>query len=183
MDSNLGLLPGFDPAYISDSQSTNIKNRSNSDIEEDLDDSVDTTISDALTAFRKYRKKQKQRAKRKEKNMAELYHSTLVHHSQNLVPHSGDSSHNGNQMDSNLGLLPGSDHANISDSQPIIRYQSNSAMEEDFDHFADTTTTDALTTDTKLRQKLRRRAKQKDRRKIAWLQKSNLNTHDKDEMS
>jgi len=86
-------------------------------------------------------------------------------------------------MDSNLGLLPGSDHANISDSQPIIRYQSNSAMEEDFDHFADTTTTDALTTDTKLRQKLRRRAKQKDRRKIAWLQKSNLNTHDKDEMS
>ena len=55
-------------------------------------------------------------------------------------------------------------------------------MEEDSDDFADTTITDALTTDTKLRQKLRRRAKQKDRRKIAWLQKSNLNTQDKDEM-
>jgi DNA repair photolyase len=151
-------------------------------MEEDLDDSADTSTPDALTAFRKYRKKQKQRAKRKEKNMAELYHSTLVHHSQNLVPHSGDSSHNGNQMDSNLGLLPGSDPANISDSQPIIRYQSNSAMEEDFDDFADTTITDALPTDTKLRKKQRFRAKRKEQKKEARIN-SRLNTHDKDEMS
>ena len=108
-------------------------------------------------------------------------HFLLDH--ENHVTHSDDSHHNVNRMDSNLGLLPGSDPANSSDSQTTIRYRSNSAMDEDFDDSADTTTIpDALTTDTKLRQKLRRRAKQKDRRKIAWLQKSNLNTQDKDEM-
>jgi hypothetical protein len=87
-------------------------------------------------------------------------------------------------MDSNLGLLAGFDPANISDSQSTIRYRSNYAMEEDLDDSADTTTTpDALTTDTKLRKKLRQRAKQYEKRKITRLQKSNLNTHDKDEMS
>ena len=38
-------------------------------------------------------------------------------------------------------------------------------------------------TDTKLQQKLRKRAKQKEQRKIARLQNPRLNTHDKDEMS
>ena len=56
-------------------------------------------------------------------------------------------------------------------------------MEEDVDDSADTTTPDALTTNTKLRKKLRQRAKQQEQRKIARLQKSNLYTHDKDEMS
>ena len=77
-------------------------------------------------------------------NMGELYRSTRVRHSQDLVPHSGDSHHNGNRMDSNLGLLPGFDPANISDSQSIIRYRSNSAIEEDLDDSADTTTPDTL---------------------------------------
>ena len=89
MDSNLGLLPGSDPANISDSQST-IRNRSNSAMEEDLDYSVDTTTSDALTASRKYRQKVKQREKRKEKRVAELNRSTLDNYSQDLVPHSDD---------------------------------------------------------------------------------------------
>ena len=68
-------------------------------------------------------------------------------------------------------------------SQPTIRYRSNSAMEEDVDDSTDTTTPDALTTDSKLSRKQRRRAKQKEQRKIIWLQKPTLNTHDKDEMS
>ena len=71
---------------------------------------------------------------------------TLPKHppSQDLVQHLDDSYHNGNRMDSNLGLLPGFDPANISDSQSIIRYRSNSAMEEDLDDSADTTTPDTL---------------------------------------
>jgi len=43
-------------------------------------------------------------------------------------------------------------------------------MEEDVDDFADTTTLDALTTDTKLRNKLRQRANRTEKRKIARLQ-------------
>ena len=116
--------------------------------------------------------------------MAELNRSNLVRYSQDLVSHSDYSYHNGNRMDSILGLLPGSDPANISDSQSTIRNRSNSAMEEDPDDFADTTTTpDALTTDTKDRKKQRRRAKKQEQRKKAWIQNSTLNTHDKDEMS
>ena len=76
------------------------------------------------------------------------------------------------------------DPVSTSSSQSNIRYRSNSTMEEDLDDSAHTTTTpDALTTNTKLRKKLRQRAKQQEQRKIARLQKSNLNTHDKDEMS
>ena len=111
---------------------------------------------------------------------------TLPKHppSQDLVQHLDDSYHNGNRMDSNLGLLPGSEPANISDSRSTIRYRSNSAMEEDLDDSADTTTiTDALPAYTKLRNKLRQRAKQKEQRKISRLQNSTLNSHDKDEMS
>jgi hypothetical protein len=78
----MGLFPGFDPAYISDSQSTNIRNRSNSAMEEDLDDSADTTTPDALTTDTRIRKKQRFHLNRKEKKMAELYHSTPVHPSQ-----------------------------------------------------------------------------------------------------
>ena len=96
--------------------------------------------------------------------------SKRIHHSQDLVPHSGDSYHNGSRMDSNLGLLPDTDPANISDSQSTIRYRSNSAMEEDLDDSADTTTPDALTIDTKLRNKLRQRANRTKKRKIARLQ-------------
>jgi len=44
-------------------------------------------------------------------------------------------------------------------------------MEEDLDDSADTTITpDALTTDTKLRKKEKRRAKKQEQRKITWLQ-------------
>ena len=50
MDPNLELRPGSDPAYISDSQS-NIRNRSNSAMEKDLDDSADTTTPDGLIAM------------------------------------------------------------------------------------------------------------------------------------
>ena len=56
-------------------------------------------------------------------------------------------------------------------------------MEEDFDDFAHTTTTDALTTNTILYRKQRRRAKQIEQRKITRLQNPTLNSHDKDEMS
>ena len=56
-------------------------------------------------------------------------------------------------------------------------------MEEDVDDSADTTTPDALITDTKLRNKLRFRARRKEKRNITRLQNSRLNTHDKDEMS
>ena len=56
-------------------------------------------------------------------------------------------------------------------------------MEEDLDDSADTTTPDALNTDRKLQKKLRRHAKHKQQRKIARLQNTTLNTHDKDEMS
>ena len=55
-------------------------------------------------------------------------------------------------------------------------------MKEDLDDSADTTTPDALTTDTKLYRKQSRRAKQKEKRKITRLQNPRLNTHDKDEM-
>ena len=55
-------------------------------------------------------------------------------------------------------------------------------MEEDLDDFADTTITDALPTDTKLRKKQRFRAKRKEQKKEARIN-SRLNTHDKDEMS
>ena len=47
--------------------------------------------------------------------MGELYRSTRVRHSQDLVPHSGDSHHNGNRMD--MGILPDFDPAYIYDSQ------------------------------------------------------------------
>ena len=83
-----------------------------------------------------------------------------------------------------MELLPGFDPATISDSQSIIRYRSNPAIEEDLDDSADTTTTpDALTTDTKLYRTQRRRAKKQEQRKIARPQNSRLDTHDKDEMS
>ena len=75
------------------------------------------------------------------------------------------------------------DPVSTSGSQPTIIYQSNSAMEEDLDDSADTTTPDALNTDRKLQKKLRQYAKQKEKRKIARLQNPRLNTHDKDEMS
>ena len=56
-------------------------------------------------------------------------------------------------------------------------------MEEDLDDSADTTTPDALPTNTKLRRKQRQRAKQQEQRKLARFQNRILNTHDKDEMS
>jgi len=75
------------------------------------------------------------------------------------------------------------DPFSTSGSQSTIRYRSNSAMEEVLDDSANTTTPDALTTDTKLRNKQKLRARQKEKRKIARLLNPRLNSHDKDEMS
>ena len=67
-----------------------------------------------------------------------------------------------------------------SGSQSTIRYNSNSAMKEDLDDSAATTTPDALNTTRKYRQKQKQREKQKEQRKKAWLQNSTINTHNKD---
>jgi len=63
------------------------------------------------------------------------------------------------------------DPFSTSGSQSTIRYRSNSAMEEDVDDSADTTTTpDALPGSRDYRRKLKQREKQKEKRKIARLQ-------------
>ena len=102
--------------------------------------------------------------------MGAPYRNTRIRHSQDLVPHSGASHHNGNRMDSNLGLLPGFDPAYISDSQSTnIRNRSNSDMEEDLDDSADTSTPDALTTSRKYRQIQKQATSETKRKQREWL--------------
>ena len=75
------------------------------------------------------------------------------------------------------------DSTTTSGTQSTIRYRSNSAMEEDVDDSAHTTTPNTLTTSRNYRRKLKQREKLKEKRKITWLENSTLNTHDKDKMS
>ena len=75
------------------------------------------------------------------------------------------------------------DPISTSGSQPTIRNRSNSAMEEDLDDSADTTTPNTLTTSRNYRRKLKQREKLKEKRKTKRLQTSKFNTHDKDEVS